>query len=104
MGGHFHTAPPAIGSKEHHAVWIGHLGPVDLERVVVKTFVKWSRVANPGAVLTFDKFCTVAKRCLDALRFRSHDPKLDSPLRIDLRITTSRLIRGSRLEVVRDSF
>ena len=103
VSGHFHATAPAIGPEEDHAVGVGHLGPVDLDRVIVKPFVERARIANPGAVFPLHELRTIAERHTDALRFRRHDPELHTPLGIDLRIFVPRLIRRRGLEVVGDS-
>src|SRR4029077_5669230 len=103
LSGYFNSAAPAIGPEEVSAVRIGNLGPINFDRIVMKTFVEWPGLANPCTVLALDEFGAVSKSHSDSFRLWRHDAKLDAPLRIDLRILAPRLARRSSMKIVGDS-
>lgn len=50
LGRDFNAAAPAAGAIEEYAAGVRNLGTINVELVVVKTFVLGTRVADPGAV------------------------------------------------------
>src|SRR5206468_9662187 len=93
-------AAPAARSVEVVTVRIGHLGSVDVDRVVMETFVERPRVAGPRAVLAFREGAAVLEAHSDALRLGRNDAEFDPALRVDLRILFALLIGWCRLPVV----
>src|SRR4051812_9858952 len=61
MGREFHRAAPALCAEEEQAIGIRNFGAVDLERIIVKTFVQRPRMAVPGAIFAFRKFAAVSE-------------------------------------------
>ena len=100
VGGDLDTAAPAVGSEEKHAVGIWYFRPVNVDGVIVKTFVQGTCVTDPGAVLTFRKRAAVSETHSDALGLGCNDAEFDSAFRIDLGILLVRLIGRRRLEIL----
>jgi hypothetical protein len=76
----------------HHAVGIRHFRPVNLDRVIMKTFVQRPRVAVPGAVFPFRKLATVPEGASDALGVRRNDAEFNATFRINLWVIFTWLI------------
>src|SRR5262245_40295531 len=67
LGRHFDRAAPPSGTVKEHAVGIRNIRPVNIDRVIVKAFVQWPRVTDPGAVLTLRKGAAISETHSDAL-------------------------------------
>src|SRR5690606_36074508 len=63
----FHATSPAIGTEEKHAVWVGNLGAIDIDGVVVEAFVQRPCVADPGAVLILGEGAAASEAHRDTL-------------------------------------
>jgi len=66
FGWHFNAASPPHGPKKVLAVWVGYLGTIDNQFVVVKAFIQLASVAGPIALVVFGEFAAVTKRAGDA--------------------------------------
>src|SRR6185295_3520869 len=88
------------GAVKVVTVRIGHLSSVDLDGVIMKTFIQWTCVAVPGAIFSLGELAAVAKSAAHAFRFRRDDPELHATFRVVLRILFACLVGWTGLPVI----
>src|SRR5688572_21612459 len=88
----FDRAAPTHGAEVHHAVGIGDLSAIYLDRIIMKSFVQRTCMAVPRAILAFLEFGAVSERASNAIRIRRNDAELHAALRADLWIFLSWLV------------
>jgi len=96
----FDGASPAARAIKVVAVRIGHLSPIDLDGVIMKTFIQWPCVTVPGAVFAFFEFAAVAECAANAFGLWRHNAEPHATFRVVLRILFSRLVGRAGLPVI----
>ncbi len=100
LGGDFNGAAPTSGAVKEVAVGIGNVCAIDVDGVIVKSFVERPGVAGPCAVVTLCEWTAVSETDADGLSPRRHDTEFDPALGVDLRILFAALIGGSGFPIV----
>jgi len=100
FGWEFYGAAPTSCAVEKVAVQIRNFGAIDINRIVVKTFVQRPSVAGPGAVVAFCELATVPETHANGLSFGRDDAEFDAAFGVDLWIFFAALIGGGGFPVI----
>jgi hypothetical protein len=100
FGRDFDSAAPPSRAVEKVAVRIRNFGSIDINRIVVKTFVQWPGVAGPGTVVAFCELAAVPETYANGLSFGRDDAEFDPTFGVNLRILFAPLIGGGGSPVI----
>lgn len=100
LGRDFDSAAPTSSAVEEMAVRIGNVSAVDIDGVIVKSFVERSGVSDPSAVLALREWAAVPETDANGLSFRCDDTEFDTAFGVDLRIVFAALIGGGGFPVI----
>jgi hypothetical protein len=100
FGWELDCAAPTSRAVEKVAVRIGNVSAVNVDGVVMKTFVQRPGVAGPGAIFAFCELAAVPETYANGLSFGRDDAEFDPPFGINLRIFFATLNGGGGSPVI----
>jgi hypothetical protein len=100
FGRDFDSAAPTSGAVEEVAVRIGDFGAVDVDRVIMKSFVERPGVAEPRTIIAFRERAAISETDANRLSFGRDDAEFNPAFGVNLRILFAPLIRGGRSPVI----
>ena len=100
FGRNFDGAAPTSGAVEEVAVRIGNFRAVDVEGVIMKSFVQRPGVTDPCAVVAFCELAAVPETDGDGLSLGCDDAEFDAAFGVDLRVLFASLIGGGGFPVI----
>lgn len=100
FGREFDGATPASGAVKEMAVRVGNFGAVNIDGVVMKSFIQRPSVAEPCAVVAFCECATVPETNGDGLSFGCDDAEFNAAFGVDLGILFAALIGSGGFPVI----
>src|SRR5690349_8859915 len=100
FGRDFDGTAPASGAVEKVAIRVGDVGAVDVDSVVMKSFIQWPGVAEPCAVIALGELTAAPEADANRLSLGRDDAEFNSAFGVDLRIFFPALVRSGGFPII----